>query len=119
MRWKERFLVPDHKVQDVNGASFAGFYYICFSKYNSTIKGYYYHKTSKWYENYYVFYFVLLKKENSRSYLGINSYLWNISQYAVFRSMNLDDLKNANHCKLLYKCINSKTDHYFQVFTIF
>ena len=24
MRWKERFLVPDHKVQDINGASFAG-----------------------------------------------------------------------------------------------
>ena len=24
MRWKERFLVPDHKVKDINGASFAG-----------------------------------------------------------------------------------------------
>lgn len=24
MRWKEKFLVPDHRVQDVNGASFAG-----------------------------------------------------------------------------------------------
>ncbi len=24
MRWKERFLVPDHRVQDINGASFAG-----------------------------------------------------------------------------------------------
>ncbi|RDB21177.1 Glucose-induced degradation protein 4 [Hypsizygus marmoreus] len=29
MRWKERFLVPDHRVHDINGASFAGFYYIC------------------------------------------------------------------------------------------
>jgi hypothetical protein len=29
MRWKEKFLVPDHRVQDVNGASFAGFYYVC------------------------------------------------------------------------------------------
>ncbi|KDR73517.1 hypothetical protein GALMADRAFT_615219 [Galerina marginata CBS 339.88] len=29
MRWKERFLVPDHLVQDINGASFAGFYYVC------------------------------------------------------------------------------------------
>jgi len=28
MRWKERFLVPDHRVKDINGASFAGFYYI-------------------------------------------------------------------------------------------
>ena len=24
MRWKERFLVPDHHVQDILGASFAG-----------------------------------------------------------------------------------------------
>ncbi|CAA7271542.1 unnamed protein product [Cyclocybe aegerita] len=29
MRWKERFLVPDHRVHDINGASFAGFYYVC------------------------------------------------------------------------------------------
>ncbi|KAF8506358.1 vacuolar import and degradation protein-domain-containing protein [Hysterangium stoloniferum] len=29
MRWKERFLVPDHRVRDINGASFAGFYYVC------------------------------------------------------------------------------------------
>ncbi|KAF8969827.1 vacuolar import and degradation protein-domain-containing protein [Flammula alnicola] len=29
MRWKERFLVPDHRVQDISGASFAGFYYVC------------------------------------------------------------------------------------------
>ncbi|KAG8961799.1 hypothetical protein FRC05_005781, partial [Tulasnella sp. 425] len=29
MRWKERFLVPDWKVRDINGASFAGFYYVC------------------------------------------------------------------------------------------
>lgn len=28
MRWKERFLVPDHRVNHINGASFAGFYYI-------------------------------------------------------------------------------------------
>lgn len=40
MRWKEQFLVPDHRVQNINGASFAGlwagvaslitgFYYMC------------------------------------------------------------------------------------------
>lgn len=28
MRWKERFLVPDHRVQDINGASFAGMFTI-------------------------------------------------------------------------------------------
>ncbi|PWN28352.1 hypothetical protein BDZ90DRAFT_207099, partial [Jaminaea rosea] len=29
MRWKERFLVPDWRVRDIHGASFAGFYYVC------------------------------------------------------------------------------------------
>ncbi|KAH0827151.1 vacuolar import and degradation protein-domain-containing protein [Lanmaoa asiatica] len=29
MRWKERFLVPDHRVQDINGASFAGMSSFC------------------------------------------------------------------------------------------
>lgn len=28
MRWKERFLVPDHRVQDINGASFAGRFFL-------------------------------------------------------------------------------------------
>ncbi|WFD31364.1 hypothetical protein MSPP1_002399 [Malassezia sp. CBS 17886] len=28
MRWKEQFLVPDHRVRSINGASFAGFYYV-------------------------------------------------------------------------------------------
>ncbi|MPC31422.1 Glucose-induced degradation protein 4 [Portunus trituberculatus] len=39
MRWKEHFLVPDHTVKDINGASFAGFYYICFQKSAATIDG--------------------------------------------------------------------------------
>ncbi|KAL3961549.1 hypothetical protein ACCO45_003072 [Purpureocillium lilacinum] len=30
MRWKEHFLVPDHRVRTITGASFEGFYYICF-----------------------------------------------------------------------------------------
>lgn len=28
MRWKERFLVPDHRVRDINGASFAGKFFL-------------------------------------------------------------------------------------------
>ena len=32
MRWKEKFLVPDHRVQDINGASFAGEYSITSSR---------------------------------------------------------------------------------------
>lgn len=51
MRWKEHFLIPDHKVTDINGASFAGFYYICFQKSTSTIEGYYYHRNSEWFQS--------------------------------------------------------------------
>ncbi|KAF9578230.1 hypothetical protein BGW38_006082 [Lunasporangiospora selenospora] len=47
MRWKEHFLVPDHRVQGINGASFAGFYYICYNKRTGEINGYYWHKTSE------------------------------------------------------------------------
>ena len=46
--FQEHFLIPDHKVTDINGASFAGFYYICFQKSTSTIEGYYYHRNSEW-----------------------------------------------------------------------
>ena len=49
MRWKEHFLVPDHKIKDINGASFAGFYYICFQKSKSTVDGFYFHRNSEWY----------------------------------------------------------------------
>lgn len=48
MRWKEHFLVPDHTIRDINGASFAGFYYICFQKSKAIMEGYYYHRSSEW-----------------------------------------------------------------------
>ncbi|XP_065899381.1 glucose-induced degradation protein 4 homolog [Dysidea avara] len=51
MRWKELFLVPDHKVADISGTSYAGFYYIAFQKSTSSIEGYYYHKSSEWYQS--------------------------------------------------------------------
>ncbi|KAL8616896.1 GID complex subunit 4, VID24 [Nucella lapillus] len=51
MRWKEHFLVPDHTIKDISGASFAGFYYICFQKSTATIEGYYYHRSSEWYQS--------------------------------------------------------------------
>ncbi|KAI8358896.1 vacuolar import and degradation protein-domain-containing protein [Mortierella sp. GBAus27b] len=47
MRWKEHFLVPDHRVEGIPGASFEGFYYICYNKSTGDIEGYYYHKTSE------------------------------------------------------------------------
>lgn len=47
MRWKEYFLVPDHKVRNINGASFEGFYYICFDQVNGLVKGIYFHSKSE------------------------------------------------------------------------
>ncbi|KAA0197532.1 Glucose induced degradation protein 4 [Fasciolopsis buskii] len=41
MRWKEKFALP--RVKEVDGASYAGFYYIGFNKWNGEIFGYYYH----------------------------------------------------------------------------
>lgn len=51
MRWKEHFLVPDHTIKDINGASFAGFYYICFIKSSGRVEGYYYHRSSELYQS--------------------------------------------------------------------
>jgi len=51
MRWKEHFLVPDHTIKDISGASFAGFYYICFTKSDATIEGYYYHRSSEMFQS--------------------------------------------------------------------
>lgn len=45
---QEQFLVPDHTIKDISGASFAGFYYICFQKSTATIEGFYYHRSSEW-----------------------------------------------------------------------
>lgn len=46
MRWKEKFLVPDHRVREINGASFEGFYYICFNQVAGTINGIYFHSSN-------------------------------------------------------------------------
>ncbi|KAF1956416.1 hypothetical protein CC80DRAFT_76461 [Byssothecium circinans] len=47
MRWKEYFLVPDHRVKTINGASFEGFYYICFNQVTGGIEGIYFHAKSE------------------------------------------------------------------------
>jgi len=49
MRWKEYFLVPDHKVKAISGASFEGFYYICFNQITGAVSGIYYHSKSEKY----------------------------------------------------------------------
>eukprot|EP01132_Coremiostelium_polycephalum_P002681 gene2681-3326_t len=51
MRWKEYFLVPDHRVKTIEGASYEGFYYISYQRSTGTIKGYYYHFSSEWYQS--------------------------------------------------------------------
>ena len=47
MRWKESFLVPDHRVREISGASFEGFYYICFNQVNGNVSGIYFHSRSE------------------------------------------------------------------------
>ena len=47
MRWKEWFLVPDHRVRSIQGASFEGFYYICFNQVEGQIDGIYFHARSE------------------------------------------------------------------------
>ena len=47
MRWKEYFLVPDHHVREIQGASFEGFYYICFNQVKGSVSGIYFHAKSE------------------------------------------------------------------------
>ena len=47
MRWKELFLVPDHRVKSISGASFEGFYYICFDQRVGAVSGIYFHARSE------------------------------------------------------------------------
>ncbi|KAJ5902154.1 hypothetical protein N7495_002682 [Penicillium taxi] len=47
MRWKEYFLVPDHRVRTISGASFEGFYYICFNQIEGSVSGVYFHAKSE------------------------------------------------------------------------
>lgn len=44
MRWKEAFLVPDAHARNLQDASYAGFYYICFDQWDGSISGYYFHE---------------------------------------------------------------------------
>mmetsp|Transcript_31990 Transcript_31990/g.66907 ORF Transcript_31990/g.66907 Transcript_31990/m.66907 type:complete len:86 (+) Transcript_31990:419-676(+) len=51
MRWKEHFLVPDHRITAIQGASFAGFYYICLDSRTGAILGFYYHQSSEMFQS--------------------------------------------------------------------
>ena len=47
MRWKEHFLVPDHRVRSIAGASFEGFYYATFNQVEGRVSGIYFHAKSE------------------------------------------------------------------------
>ncbi|EAQ87842.1 hypothetical protein CHGG_04461 [Chaetomium globosum CBS 148.51] len=47
MRWKEHFLVPDHRIRTIRNASFEGFYYVCFNQVKGEISGIYFHRKSE------------------------------------------------------------------------
>ncbi|KAJ1905881.1 GID complex subunit 4, VID24 [Coemansia sp. IMI 209127] len=50
MRWKERFVVPNYKLSRINGASYDGFYYVCYDRVEESITGFYYHRDSDHYQ---------------------------------------------------------------------
>ncbi|KAJ2742851.1 GID complex subunit 4, VID24 [Coemansia sp. BCRC 34301] len=50
MRWKERFVVPNYKLSRINGASYDGFYYVCYDREDASITGYYFHRDSDHYQ---------------------------------------------------------------------
>lgn len=47
MRWKEEFLVPDHRVKEISGASYEGFYYMAFDVHKRSWEGFYFHRNSE------------------------------------------------------------------------
>ncbi|CAH8667113.1 unnamed protein product [Schistosoma rodhaini] len=51
MRWKEKFIVPDPGLKHIEGASFAGFYYIGLQKSIGHVLGYYYHLNSEMFQS--------------------------------------------------------------------
>ncbi|KAI0221156.1 hypothetical protein L0F63_003573 [Massospora cicadina] len=52
MRWKEVFLIPDHKLNNIDGISFSGFYYICYQVSTGRLQGLYYHQdAAEWFQD--------------------------------------------------------------------
>ncbi|ODQ67490.1 hypothetical protein NADFUDRAFT_14947, partial [Nadsonia fulvescens var. elongata DSM 6958] len=50
MRWKEKYMVADPTINEIHGASFAGFYYISFDQVLGIITGLYFHSNSEKYQ---------------------------------------------------------------------
>ena len=49
-RIKELFLVPDHRIKSISGASYSGFYYMCLCRTTGVLEGVYYHCNSEMYQ---------------------------------------------------------------------
>lgn len=49
-RWKEQFPLHDPHMCNIQGASYAGFYYMCFSQSDGSFKGMYYHRHTDKYQ---------------------------------------------------------------------
>ncbi|KAL3233795.1 Vacuolar import and degradation protein 24 [Nakaseomyces bracarensis] len=47
MRWKEKFLVPDAFIENVDGASYDGFYYVVHDQLTGNLQGFYYHQDAE------------------------------------------------------------------------
>ncbi|EGG21794.1 hypothetical protein DFA_01680 [Cavenderia fasciculata] len=63
MRWKESFfLVPDHRIKNIEGASYEGFYYIALERATGTIRGFYYHCSSELFQT------IILEHETESSF---------------------------------------------------
>jgi hypothetical protein len=79
MRWKEKFLVPDHRVDSISGASFAGFYYICYQRSTNQIRGYYFYRhNTEWYQE------LFLKHSDQSSFTSYEFRWYQSCKYFIF-----------------------------------
>ncbi|PVU87123.1 hypothetical protein BB559_006220 [Furculomyces boomerangus] len=90
MRWKELFLVPDHKINQIPGASFAGFYYMCYNPKNPSIVGYYFHQDSEKFQR------ILLNHTSKNSFISKEGY----SSPHLANSNQQTSLKDSNETRI-------------------
>ncbi|KAL2888528.1 vacuolar import and degradation protein [Ceratocystis lukuohia] len=91
MRWKEHFLVPDHTVKSITGASFEGFYYICFNISLGQINGIYFHaRSEKYVPDAAIFKSGLKRCTNA-----------NVVSVLRFQQLHLQHIDNGGYCSSL------------------
>lgn len=82
MRWKEYFLVPDHRVRTISGASFEGFYYICFNQVEGTVTGIYFHAKSEKYVSQLLVMFPFLSFDTNKL-VSIGTSSWSSNTFRI------------------------------------